>query len=114
MQFLKVREGRVDVIEDEWSFRMTGKLDALPGCEIGEDLFASLGNLPLDAGNLFIKIDADRMGFAMLEQLLQFALQLCDWLLKIKLMLHGSQLSCRRWNQATMKSGGSACLPAPG
>jgi hypothetical protein len=68
---------------------MPGQLDALPGGEIGENLFSGLGDLFLDACNLLVEINAQAVGLPVFGQFLELALQLGNGLLEIELMFHG-------------------------
>ena len=44
---------------------MPRELDALPGCEVGENLFAGFSDLFFDLGDFFLETDAQGMSLGM-------------------------------------------------
>jgi len=86
VEFGKVSERGLQVIEGKWAARVTGELDALPCGEVGENLFACLGDLAFDVRDFLFEIEADGMGFAMFLEFFQLGLQLGNRFFKIKLM----------------------------
>jgi hypothetical protein len=92
VQFAELGEGRFQIIERERAPGMARELDALPGIEVGEDLFARLRNLLLDLCDLFLEADAQVVRLGMFSQFLQLGLQFGNRFFKIKLMFHAPSL----------------------
>jgi hypothetical protein len=88
MQLAEVVERISQIIKGKGPFGVPGQLHPLPGGEVRENLSAGLGDLLFDAGDFLFEIDPHRMGFGMLPEFFQLALQFCNRLLEIKLMFH--------------------------
>src|SRR5439155_23552160 len=87
---------------------VTGQLHPLPGGEIGENLFAGLSDLLLDTGNFHFEVNAHGMGFRVLAQFFQLALQFSNRFLEIKLMLHSDKATLdwfSQWGNGKARTG---------
>src|SRR4051812_44724561 len=78
VQFRKIRESQLKIIERERPFWMPSDFDPVPGTEIGKNLAFGFLQLFFHQGDLFLEADAQRMGFRMLLQLLKLGLHLSN------------------------------------
>jgi hypothetical protein len=88
VQFVKIRECVLDVIQRVRALGMPRKLDALPGREVQENLPPGFFQFFFDELDFLFKTDAQGMFFRMQTELVQLVLQLRDRLFEIKLMFH--------------------------
>jgi hypothetical protein len=67
---------------------VAGELDPLPGSQVGEHLAPGLADLLLDPGDLFVEVHPDSVGFPVLDEFLEFALQFGDRFLEVQRLFH--------------------------
>ena len=92
VQFLKMGEGFLDVIQGVGAARMARELDALPGGQVQENLAAGFFQLFLDKLDFLFKTDAERVFFRVGPEFVQLVLQFGDRLFEIELMLHAWEI----------------------
>ena len=90
VQFVKLGEGVLDVIQRVRPVRMPGQLHPLPRGEVQKDVAPRLLQLFLDDLDFLLETDAQRMLVRVLTEFIQLGLQFDDRLLEIKLMFHAS------------------------
>ena len=90
VQFLKIGERPVEVIQRVGPLGMPRQLDALPGGEVRENLPPGFLQLLFDELDFLLEADAERMLFRVFPQFVQLALQFDNRLFEIELMFHAS------------------------
>ena len=92
VQFLKIRESVLDVIQRVRPLGMARELDALPGGEVQENLPAGFLQFFFDELDFLLEADAQRMFLRMRAEFIQLVLQFDDRLFEIELMFHALEI----------------------